>query len=227
MLNIRKHRLVLVQILKDIYSDSQLGPLLGFKGGTAAYLFYGLPRFSVDLDLDLLDTEKKDFVFQKIKNILEKYGKIKETREKRFTLFFLLSYEEGLQNVKIEISKRTFPNQYEIRDYLGISMLVMQKSYMFAHKLVALTERKQLANRDLFDIYYFFSQHWEIDEKIIKLRTGCSLKEYLRKCLSFIEKVNNKQILQGLGDLIDEKQKALVKNKLKQELIFLIRYYLS
>ncbi len=36
---------------KDIYTDPMIGPILGFKGGTAVYLFYNLNRFSVDLDL--------------------------------------------------------------------------------------------------------------------------------------------------------------------------------
>ena len=59
-LNITTHRNLLLKILKDIYSDTALGPVLGFKGGTAAYFFYDLPRFSVDLDFDLLDTGKKE-----------------------------------------------------------------------------------------------------------------------------------------------------------------------
>ena len=63
MLNIEKHKGILVRILKDMYTDNTLGPVLGFKGGTAALLFYDLSRFSVDLDFDLLDPEKEDYVF--------------------------------------------------------------------------------------------------------------------------------------------------------------------
>ena len=33
------HKNILIRILKDIYTDSSLGPFLGFKGGTAAYFF--------------------------------------------------------------------------------------------------------------------------------------------------------------------------------------------
>jgi len=58
-LDIATHNNLLVQILKDIYSDTDISPFLGFKGGTAAYLFYDLPRFSVDLDFDLLDETKR------------------------------------------------------------------------------------------------------------------------------------------------------------------------
>ncbi len=53
MFDLSKHRFILVQILKDVYSDGKLGRYLGFKGGTACYLFYNLPRFSVDLDFAL------------------------------------------------------------------------------------------------------------------------------------------------------------------------------
>jgi len=48
--------------------------VLGFKGGTAAMLFYGLPRFSVDLDFDLLDSDKKELVLEKISQLLPRYG---------------------------------------------------------------------------------------------------------------------------------------------------------
>ena len=131
----------MVQMLKDIYSDIEIASLLGFKGGTAVYLFYNLPRFSVDLDFNLLNVERKETVFKRIELILKKYGELKEKREKRFTLFFLVSYSEEAQNVKVEISKNDFPDTYEIKNYLGIPMLVMKRDDMFAHKLVALLER--------------------------------------------------------------------------------------
>lgn len=80
-LNITIHKNIMIKILKDIYSDTTIGPILAFKGGTAAYLFYELARFSVDLDFDLLDAEKEDYVFERIKNIVEKYGTLKEVNK--------------------------------------------------------------------------------------------------------------------------------------------------
>ena len=80
MLDINRHRFFLVQILKDIYSDISLGNYLGFKGGTALMFFYELPRFSVDLDFNLLDVSKEERVYNKVKKILLKYGKIHEPR---------------------------------------------------------------------------------------------------------------------------------------------------
>jgi predicted nucleotidyltransferase component of viral defense system len=53
MLDRNIHKTILLQILKDIYTSTSLGPVLGFKGGAAAYFFYGLGRFSAELDFDL------------------------------------------------------------------------------------------------------------------------------------------------------------------------------
>ena len=69
-----RHRAKLIVILKDIYDDSELRTALGFKGGTAAMLFYDLPRFSVDLDFDLLKASKEDFVFEKAGSIFHFLG---------------------------------------------------------------------------------------------------------------------------------------------------------
>ena len=155
VLDITKHKNILIKILKDIYTKPSLGPILGFKGDPPAYLFYELCRFSVDLDFDLLDLEKEDSVFEKIKEILKNYGTLKKADKKRFNLFYLLSYTgktEGEQNVKLEINRREFGSRYEIKNYLGISMKVMVKEDMFAHKLVAMYERLGKTNRDIFDM---------------------------------------------------------------------------
>lgn len=127
MLDLEKHRLIMVQILKDIFTDISLGNLLGLKGGTAAYLLYDLPRFSVDLDFDLLPAAKEKEVFSKVERILKSYGRIMEQQQKRATLFFLLSYEKEQRNIKVEISRRAFSTRYETKIFLGISLRVMVK----------------------------------------------------------------------------------------------------
>ncbi|MFA4817711.1 MAG: nucleotidyl transferase AbiEii/AbiGii toxin family protein [Parcubacteria group bacterium] len=227
MLNWNKHKSIMVRILKDIYSDAKIAPWLGFKGGTACLLFYDLPRYSVDLDFDLLDEKKKELVFLRVKEIAEKYAEIKESYQKRNTIFLLLSYGEKDHNIKIEISTRNLGDNFEVLSYLGIPMKVMAKEDMFANKLVALLGRKTTASRDIFDLHYFFSKNWNIDEKIIKQRMGKSLDKYLKDCLKFIENFNNKDILHGLGELVDKKQKDWTRKNLKNDLIFLIKAYLE
>ena len=226
-LNISTHKNILLKILKDIYTDASLGPLLGFKGGTAAYLFYDLDRFSVDLDFDLLNETKEQEVFDKVEKVVREYGAIKEKRDKRHTLFILLSYSDEFQNIKIEINKRNFNSQYEVKNYLGISMLVMRREDMFAHKLVAMIERKKMANRDVFDIHFFLENNWEINKEIVEKRTEMKFANYLKKCIEFVENVSNRNILSGMGELIDEKQKDWVKSKLKKDTVFLLKLMLD
>ncbi len=224
MFNIAKHKTLLLQILKDIYTDITIASSLGFKGGTACFIFHGLPRFSTDLDFDILENGQSDVIFEKMGKILEKYGKIKDKHKKRNTLFFLLSYGDGSKNIKVEISLRNFGSKYEIKKYLGIPMLVMIEKDIFAHKLVALTERKQIAGRDLYDIWFFLKKEWEINHEIVEKRTEMSFSDYLGKCIDFIEeRINKRNVLSGLGELLDENQKDFVKEKIKDEVIFLLK----
>src|SRR3989344_7814128 len=124
-LNSPLHQNIMVKILSDIYKDKEIAPYLGFKGGTAAYLFYGLERFSVDLDFDLLDEAREKHIFEQVEKILAGYGTGKEAREKRYNLFYLLSYNdkvEGARNIKVEINRRDLGSSYEVKAHLGISM---------------------------------------------------------------------------------------------------------
>lgn len=234
MLNKEKHQLIMGQILKDIYADISMSSLLGLKGGTCAYFFYGLPRFSVDLDFDMLEQseEKQKIISDKIAVILKKYGQVKDHYVKKHTLFSLLSYGNEDHNIKIEINIRKLVadvrSHYEAREYLGILVLVAQKDYLFGGKLVALTSRLKPVMRDVFDADYFAKNRWDINEEIIKNATNKSLKDYLPDCIAFIEKINNKKILQGLGELVNgEKEKDWIRNNLKSDTVFMLKNYLS
>lgn len=218
------HKNLLLQILKDIFTDTTIGPILGFKGGTAAYLFYTLDRFSTDLDFDLLDASKQQQVFDRVKAILETYGTIKQADQKRYNLFYLLSYENkvvGAQNIKVEINLRNFGSKYEVRPYLGISMQVMTPPDMFAHKLVAMTER--ITNRDVFDVHFFLKNGWPINEAIVEMRSGIPFNDFLQKCIDDLKARTSDDMLGGMGELLDEKQKVWTRAHLREETIFLLR----
>jgi len=223
MLDWAKHKNILLQILKDIYSDTTISPFLGFKGGTAALLFYGLDRNSVDLDFDLLDETKEEEVFEKIKKIVANYGTLEDSHIKRFNLFNVISYERGAPKIKVEINRRGSISRYQIKTFLGISMLVMVEPDMFANKLLAMYERIGKTSRDIFDVYFFSRHGWEINKGIVEQRAGMSFEELLNKCIELLEKMDNKHILDGLGELLDEKQKDWARAKLKSETLFLLR----
>ncbi len=225
-LTIVTHKNILIRILKDIFTDPTVGPVLGFKGGTAAYLFYGLSRFSVDLDFDLLDQSRGDSTFRHIRKILENHGSIKDCRKKRYSLFYLLSYhdkEHDAQNIKIEINLRNFGSRYELKSYLGIAMKVMAREDMAAHKLVAMYERGGKTNRDIFDVHFFLHNNWPIHREIIEMRTRLPFGEFLGKCITIVEKKPSRGILSGIGELLDDRQKQWVRAKLKSETLFSLR----
>jgi len=222
------------QILRDIYSDTSISPLIGFKGGTCAYLFYGLKRFSVDLDFDLFLIEEatQKLVHKKIHDILRKYGDIKDDYIKQNTIFFLLSYGDADYNIKIEANMRIFvpdiKEHYEVKEYLGISMLVGSKDYLFASKLAALTTRGKTATRDIYDVWFFGMNHWDINAEVIKARTGKTIKGYMADCILAVEAVKDNEILRGLAELLPgEKEKAWVKTHLRKEVVFLLQNYQS
>ena len=217
------HKNIQLQILKEIYSDTTLAPHLGFKGGTAALMFYDLDRKSVDLDFDLLDENKEKKVFEKILKIAQGYGEIRESRIKRFNLIVILSYDPKAQNIKIEVNRRKFGSRYELRTLLGISMLVMVKEDMFANKLMAMYERVGKTSRDVFDVYFFTKNNWPINKEIVEKRAEIPFKKVLERCIGLLEKMNNRNILVGLGEFLTESQKDWARAKLREETIFLLK----
>ena len=223
MLDTNKHKQIMLKILKDIYGDHILAQVLGFKGGTMAFLFYGLSRFSVDLDFDSLDKEQEKYVYEKIKSILVKYGTVKQDDNKRYSIFFMLSYGAGQHNIKIDINKRDFMSSYETRNILGINLLIMKKEDMVAHKMVAMYERMGEAMRDIFDVHYFLSNDFEFNKIIISNRTNLEFKDFIENTIAGLLEIKKNELLGGLGELVDEKQKFWIKNKMIDDTIFQLR----
>jgi predicted nucleotidyltransferase component of viral defense system len=225
MFDINRHRFLLAQILKDLYSELALAPCLGFKGGTALMFFYDLPRFSVDLDFNLLDPAKELFVFESIKGILQKYGSIHVEAVKRYGSILVLDYEKTGRKLKVEVSNRRYDNHYEQKPFYGVTITTMTEPDMFAHKLCALLDRPAMTNRDIFDIWFFMNRQTAINKSLVEARMGLPLEDYLQKCLEYLETVSDTHLLDGMGDLMDEKLKDFVRKKLRKETIALMQFY--
>ena len=226
-INTPAHKNILLQILKDIYTDTTLGPLLGFKGGTAAFMFYGLNRFSVDLDFDLLDEAGENHVFEKIMGIAKKYGAVRDAHKKKYSFIVVLSYDERATNIKIEINRRNFGSRYEIKTYLGVSMQVMAREDMYAHKMMAMYERIGKTNRDIYDVWYFAHNRWPINREIVEKRAGMPYGQLLQKCVTRLEKMSDRTILSGLGDLLYDEQKKWARANLRKDTIYLLKLALE
>ena len=65
-MDINKHRYYMMQVLLAIFRHPELSKLLAFKGGTSLMLFHGLTRFSTDLDFNLLDASKTEYVYKEL-----------------------------------------------------------------------------------------------------------------------------------------------------------------
>lgn len=218
-MNVDKHKYLMLQILKDLYADASVSAHAGFKGGTALMLFHGLPRFSVDLDFNITGQPDAEELFRKIRQILERYGRIRDEALKRFGFILVLDYGESERNLKIEASNREFPDRYELRDYLGISLRVMVLEDMFTHKLAAILDRDTPTNRDIFDCWYCMNRRILLNKNILDKRLNCPLEEYLEKCKDHASKISSTRILNGLGELMEPGLKDWVKKNLVKEFI--------
>lgn len=224
-MDVNKHKFFMLQILKDVFSDAELADCLAFKGGTALMFFYGLPRFSVDLDFNLLDSGKEKEVHDKVRKILLKYGDIHDEALKFFGSVFVLDYGQGERKLKVEISNRQYENHYEIKNLLGIDMKVLVKSDMFAHKLCALLDRNEITGRDVFDCWFFLNSQTHINANIVESRMDMPLQEYIQQCIDTLEQVSDKTIMNGLGELTDGEIKKFAKTRLRHETISLLTFF--
>ena len=187
--------------------------------------FYDLPRFSVDLDFNLLEKDLENLVYQKVRDILLKYGKIYDEAKKYYGPLIVLNYGHGERNLKVEISTRDFENRYEVKNLLGINIHVMVQEDLFAHKLCTLLDRNGIANRDIFDCWFFMEKRTPINKNIVEYRMKMPLDEYLQQCIDQLERMSDKGLLQGLGELMEDDIKQFVKNKLRSETISLLKIY--
>lgn len=226
-MDLNKHKYYMLQILKDIYNDQELSRLLGFKGGTALMFFYQLPRFSVDLDFNLLAPEREQYVFERLQEVLSKYGRIIDAAQKFYGPVIVLDYGAGERNLKVEVSNRIYsnPNHYEVRNLLGINVNLLTAPDMFAHKLCALLDRTETTNRDVFDCWFFLEHHTSINVAIVEERMKKPLIDYLQDCIDRLNNLSDKQMHVGLGELLDNKMKTFVHTKLRQETISLLQIF--
>ncbi len=225
MLDVNRHKFFLLQLLKEIYSDPELASSLAFKGGTALMLFHDLPRFSVDLDFNLTANSDEEVASAKLRAILVKHGTIRDEARKRYGMLLVLNYEDDGRNLKVEVSNRSYPDEYELRDYLGVSMNVMRLEYMFTHKLMALLDRNALTNRDVFDCWFCMKQRLVLRKSILDLRLKGTFEDYMDKAIEAVTAISGNRILDGIGELLDPALKKWVKTDLTSEFASLAAMY--
>ena len=206
----------MMQVLLAIFRHPQLSTLLAFKGGTSLMMFHNLTRFSTDLDFNLLDASKTEYVYNELHNILLKFGTIDDEAMKFYGPLLVLNYGKGERMLKVEVSNREYPNHYEIRSLLGTDIRVMTLADMFAHKLCALGER--ITPRDIYDVWFFLQNRTEINAEIVQIRTGMSVGDYALQCAEKVRSYSSRVLMQGLGEvLLDNQSKNFAREQLIPE----------
>ncbi len=212
----QKHKLYMAQILSLIFKDRELCNLLAFKGGTALMFFHSLPRFSTDLDFNLLDSAKVDFVYDRVRAILARFGRIDDEAKKNYGVLLVLDYGKGERMLKVEISNRQYDDHYEQLSLAGTDIRVMVMPDMFAHKLCAMGER--LSPRDVFDVNFFLKNHIPVNERIIAARTGKTVAEYAAWCSERVLETSPKLLMQGLGEVVEDgKSRTYIRGPLIED----------
>lgn len=92
---------------------------------------------------------------------------------------------------------------------------------------MAMYERIGKTSRDVYDVYFFAKNNWPINRKLVSDRAGMPFPKVLEKCSELLEKMDNRHILDGLGEVLSEPKKDWARAKLKTETIFLLKAWLE
>lgn len=151
---------------------------ISFLGGTALRYFYGLKRFSEDIDLDCFDLSRSQFLtmtdhvlreihamgFEVIIEDKKKFEELKAFR--RVYVFPELKYRMGLSQqkeakffIKIEAEPQHFDYQPEIKTINGFGVTspvrTMPLGILFSSKIAAALNRRK--DRDFYDVVYLIN----------------------------------------------------------------------
>jgi predicted nucleotidyltransferase component of viral defense system len=94
-----KHKLYMAKILSLIFKDKDLCNMMAFKGGTSLMFFHDLNRFSTDLDFNLINPEKLDIVYDKVRAILTQFGSIDDEAKKLYGPVLVLNCKHSANPV--------------------------------------------------------------------------------------------------------------------------------
>jgi predicted nucleotidyltransferase component of viral defense system len=156
-----------------------------FYGGTALRIFYGLDRFSEDLDFSLMRAED-DFEIQSYLPVLEKavgaYG-LNVKIDEHLMLFYSADKEfssvsnNELTKIKFEVDVNppdyaTFERRYRLQP-VPYDVNLYDESSLFAGKLHAVIGRawkNRIKGRDLYDYVFYLSRGISFNRKHLRAR---------------------------------------------------------
>ena len=191
-------------IEKDYYQDLFLYNLFKisnkfiFKGGTALYKIYNLPRFSEDLDFSLLEGMSneniKEVVIKATKNANLEIKNVKETKGSLLIKINCVGLLTKQNTLRIDISlKNKILDGFDIKNYIPeyvdinpFSLRILKLEEIIAEKIHAIFAREKA--RDLFDLFFLLRMS-NFNKKLIEEKLNIFNIKYNKK--EFVKNINN------------------------------------
>ena len=212
---------VIIEVVQAL-AKSRAGSKIAFKGGTALKLFYGLPRYSEDIDYDILPKADGEKLLEVITRLFEKQKwEITDQALKYYTLLFEIRFAGVERNfrLKIEISTRQKQFDTTIVALRGVPVLTLEPSFLMTEKLFTFIERG--AGRDIFDAWYILNNAYPLNESMIQKSFGDE-RSFFLNILTKVEKADSKKISRDTGKLLGADYRNWMKTSFLADLEFLI-----
>lgn len=215
---IRESRLI--EILQKM-AQSKVGRWLAFKGGSALRLFWNLPRFSQDLDFNLLSRGEPQEVLGLLKSLSRDY-EMTDLHRKRNTLIgeYRFQWEGPNYRIKVEVALKAFEVPVETKLLRGIPILLVREDFLTAGKFHALLSRD--APRDVFDYWFILEKNLSYNREFLIQEFG-SLERFFERSRERVVSMDKRKLLTDVGKLVDEPTRAWFKTSFREDLLNLIQ----
>ena len=200
MRDLIKHEQFEMEALEKLHNFKILDALV-FTGGTMLRLCHGLDRYSTDLDFWML--KEKDFYrfFAKIDDALSKEYKVKDFKNKRFSMLFEFGSNRYPRALKIEIRKEVKKVKvekniaYTVNSSLQVLLNTVSLEDMMKAKIEAFLDRGEI--RDVYDMEFML-------KKGVKPVVG---KAAALELVNRIQKFGKNDYRVKLGSLLDQEKR--------------------
>lgn len=189
-------------IEKDYYQDLLLFNLFKktnkfvFKGGTALYKLYKLPRFSEDLDFSIIEDMDKETIVNIVKEAVKNINgfEIKSVKQTKDSVLVKISCKGILTKYNTLRADMNFKNKilqgFDVKSYIPeyidinpFSLRSLKTEEIIAEKIHSIFMRKKA--RDLFDLFFLLRiSGFNLDllkQKLEIFGMGFDLKEFTKR----------------------------------------------
>jgi predicted nucleotidyltransferase component of viral defense system len=212
----------IIEVVQAV-AKSRAGSQIAFKGGTALKLFYGLPRYSEDIDYDALPGSSPQELMGALTGLFAKRRwEITDGAIKYFTVLSELRFAgpERRFRVKIEISTREKELETTIQSFRGVPILTLEPSFLMTEKLLTFLDRQ--AGRDIFDAWFILDHGYLLKESLIK-EAFAGYKKFYQAMVHVVEGADRNKILRDTGKLLGQDYRNWIRTSFLDDFIRLIR----